>query len=257
MKKKSEKSIVPLIIVLLILWYLFKNFNFGGLIRTALILGFVVTIVALILIALVTVFAIRTGKEHYDKSHGKTDPGSSSGKEAAKREKENREKEAAGKAKAEREAAGKDGQQAYPAEIVEAEKKIARIRVQAAQIRDIHVSEAAERCLLDAGKLNDSLKEQQDDIRRNRQFFNYYLPTLGTVTDKYLTVEKGGVQGTSAKEDALECMNTLDEAFRKLHENLFTDEVANLSIEKKALDSIMKKDGLKSDGAFTQKKVSV
>ena len=94
------------------------------------------------------------------------------------------------------------------------------------------------------------LKEQPENITDVRQFFNYYLPTLGKILKKYSGLEANGIPSEELKTSTLSCLNDIKHAMEKLYANLFEDDLLDLSVEMKALTLACKRDGLLSEEDF-------
>ena len=105
-----------------------------------------------------------------------------------------------------------------------------------------------------ADKILHALKEQTDDIPRVRKFFNYYLPTLGSILTKYVRVEESGVPNEPLAESTIECLKNIKQAMEKQYENLFEDDILDLSVEMEVLTQTCKRDGLLSDDNFEAQK---
>ena len=94
-----------------------------------------------------------------------------------------------------------------------------------------------------ACRVVDTITSQNAEIRKNRELFSYYLPTFEHILQKYLVIEKGGIDGAVAKEKALSSCRKLSEVFEKMYKDLYADDMMDLSVEERALESIIKKDG--------------
>lgn len=93
-------------------------------------------------------------------------------------------------------------------------------------------------------KIITTVTRQPDETGRARQFFSYYLPTFATVLEKYLTLEEAGVDQEQAEEKILGCLGSMNSALEKQYRNLFSDEILDLTVERNALETIIRKDGL-------------
>lgn len=101
-----------------------------------------------------------------------------------------------------------------------------------------------------ADKILRTLKEQPEDIPRVRQFFNYYLPTLGSILLKYVRLEEGGILEASMTENTLSCLDDIKTAMEKQYTSLFDNDALDLSVEMEALTLACKRDGLLEDESF-------
>lgn len=92
-----------------------------------------------------------------------------------------------------------------------------------------------------------TLKDQPEDITRVRRFFNYYLPTLGNILLKYVRVEESGISAPEMTESTVACLRDIRTAMEKQYQNLFEDDILDLSVEMETLTRICRRDGLLSD----------
>ena len=128
------------------------------------------------------------------------------------------------------------------------------MRVKDRRIRTL--SEEICRCI---DRILRTLKEQPEDIPAVRQFFNYYLPTLGSILLKYVRLEESGVPAAQITENTVSCLNDIRSAMEKQYANLFEDDMLDLSVEMEALTITCKRDGLLDDADFQKngKKVNL
>lgn len=133
-----------------------------------------------------------------------------------------------------------------PAEILEAKTSLLASGRLLRRIRRMNVKASAQKDFDLCSKIIDTISKQPEEVRRSTQFFTYYLPTYGTVLEKYLVLEDAGVDLDSAAEKAITCLANMQDALDKQYRNLFSNEMLDLTVEMNALDTIMKKDGFKS-----------
>jgi len=95
-----------------------------------------------------------------------------------------------------------------------------------------------------------TLKERPEKIPGVRQFFNYYLPTLGSILTKYLRLEVSGVPAEHITESTISCLGDIRTAMRRQYTSLFDNDILDLSVEMEALMQVCRRDGLLDDKAF-------
>ena len=95
-----------------------------------------------------------------------------------------------------------------------------------------------------------TLKSQPEDIPAVRQFFNYYLPTMGKILTKFVKVEQSVVPMGDMAENALSCLGDIKKAMERQYANLFEDDMLDLSVEMEALSIAVRRDGLIPDEGF-------
>jgi len=95
-----------------------------------------------------------------------------------------------------------------------------------------------------------TLKSQPEDIPAVRQFFNYYLPTMGNILTKFVKVEQSGVDMGDMPQNALSCLGDIKKAMERQYANLFEDDMLDLSVEMEALSIAVRRDGLLPEEGF-------
>ena len=95
-----------------------------------------------------------------------------------------------------------------------------------------------------------TLKSQPEDIPAVRQFFNYYLPTMGNILTKFVKVEQSGVPMGDMGKNAVSCLEDIKKAMDRQYANLFEDDMLDLSVEMEALSIAVRRDGLIPDEGF-------
>ena len=128
-------------------------------------------------------------------------------------------------------------------DLLELRQLILRLKNQ--QIRSL-----SEECCAISDKIIRALREEPKDIPRARQFFNYYLPTLGEILRKYRILEDSGVQASDTAENVVSCLEVIKTAMEKQYANLFDDDKLDLTVEIEVLKQMCQRDGLIADDDF-------
>ncbi len=128
--------------------------------------------------------------------------------------------------------------------IREAGRVILQSRMTNNRIRNVGIRTGAEDALKKAENIVAVLRQQPNEIRRCNQFFNYYLPTLQTILEKYVTLESSGVDLKESTDKTLNYLDEIREAFDKQYDNLFKDEKLDLTVEIEAMQLALRRDGL-------------
>ena len=85
--------------------------------------------------------------------------------------------------------------------------------------------------------------EQLDDIER---FMDYYLPTTVKLVVAYQNFDSVGITGeniTMAKQEVEQTLDTINQAFERLLDDLYRDEAFDVSTDASVLQAMLKKDG--------------
>ena len=95
-----------------------------------------------------------------------------------------------------------------------------------------------------AKKTVEEIIRQPEEIRRASQFFNYYIPTFKTVVLKYLVLQNSGENTEEYIKKVFNHFDTLNKAFGRQYSALFENDKLDLTVETKALEAALKRDGL-------------
>ncbi len=124
--------------------------------------------------------------------------------------------------------------------LMELRRLVMRIKNQ-----EVH-GKANEICAV-ADKILQTLKQKPEKIQSVRQFLNYYLPTLGEILSKYRRIEESGVPHAETTEKVNSYLSDIKRAMDKQYENLFADDILDMSVEMEAMKMAVKADGLIAD----------
>lgn len=89
-----------------------------------------------------------------------------------------------------------------------------------------------------------TLKERPDRIKRMRQFFNYYLPTISEVISRYQRMEGGNVPMEEMTEKVLSYLTDVKAVLEKQYENLFKEDTLDMEVDMEAMTRTARRDGL-------------
>lgn len=127
---------------------------------------------------------------------------------------------------------------------------LVQLRSMTMSIKDERVRAASEEVCNAVDSILKTLKSQPEDIPAVRQFFNYYLPTMGNILTKFVKVERSGVPMRDMADNALSCLSDIKKAMERQYANLFEDDMLDLSVEMEALSIAVRRDGLIPDEGF-------
>lgn len=85
--------------------------------------------------------------------------------------------------------------------------------------------------------------EQMDEMER---FMEYYLPTTVKLVNAYRDFDRAGAQGTnviSAKAEIEQTLDTINQAFERLLDDLYQDTAMDITTDASVLQTMLKKDG--------------
>jgi len=100
------------------------------------------------------------------------------------------------------------------------------------------------------------LKEHPEKCPQMRKFMDYYLPATVKLVESYADLDKAGIQGEnimSAKTEIEKTMDTINQAFAKLLDDMYQTAAFEAAADAKALKTILMQDGyMKSE--FSERK---
>lgn len=82
---------------------------------------------------------------------------------------------------------------------------------------------------------------------------DYYLPTTVKLVESYADFERAGVDGENirtAKAEIEKAMDTINQAFRKLLDDLYRDAAFEAAADAKVLKTVLAQDGFAQDSPF-------
>lgn len=123
-----------------------------------------------------------------------------------------------------------------------------KLRSMTMSIKDEQVRTISGQICATVDSILKTLKSQPEDIPTVRQFFNYYLPTMGSILTRFVKVEQSGVPMEDITANAISCLTDINTAMERQYKNLFDNDVLDLSVEMEALALACRRDGLIPDG---------
>ncbi len=119
------------------------------------------------------------------------------------------------------------------------------------RIRNLNVKKRGEDICFEIDKILGALQQQPEDIPMVRQFFNYYLPTLGNILLKYLRLEEAGMATEQTTVRVMACLGEIKTAMEKQYAAIFENDLLDLTVEMESLTQACKRDGLLVSEDFT------
>lgn len=102
------------------------------------------------------------------------------------------------------------------------------------------------------------LKEHPEKCPQMRKFMDYYLPTTVKLVESYADFDRAGVQGEhirTAKAEIEKTMDTINQAFEKLLDDMYQDAAFEAAADAKVLKTLLAQDGyMKSDFSMNTEK---
>ena len=119
------------------------------------------------------------------------------------------------------------------------ELRAASLRIKNHEIR----SSAGEICArLD--QILKTLREQPEDLPKARSFLNQSLPMLSGILKKYARLEQSGIPNAQVTAATITCLQNLETAAAKQYENLFDNDIVDITADMEVLTQLCRKNGL-------------
>ncbi len=123
-------------------------------------------------------------------------------------------------------------------------KHLMQLRITTNKASDVEIRNAGTRICDSADKICTTLKEKPELISAARKYLNYYLPTMETVMEKYVGMEKNGVAEGDLREKVLVFLQNALTATEKQYRSLFEAEALDMTVEMAVMTDICKQEGL-------------
>ena len=130
--------------------------------------------------------------------------------------------------------------------------KLMEIRRMGMNIKDVEIRKENEAICAVADKILHNLRNHPEDLPRMRQLFSYYLPTWAKILQKYAHLEEGGIADPRMTESMVLCLGDIKAAMNKMYQNLFEDDILDLTVEMEVLTMVGKRDGLLEEGTLRE-----
>lgn len=98
------------------------------------------------------------------------------------------------------------------------------------------------------------VKDHPKKVSQLRNFMEYYLPTTLKLVNAYREFDQQDVEGeniTAAKQNIENMLDTINDAFENLLDNLYEDDFIDINADISTMETLLRQDGL-TDGDFDQ-----
>lgn len=97
-----------------------------------------------------------------------------------------------------------------------------------------------------ANKIISTIEKEPKKIRKTANFFDYYLPVTLSIIKRYDEIENQNLSSQEMKEfisSTKLMLKSADEAFNKILERLYQNDMINIDADMKVFNSMLKADG--------------
>ena len=125
-----------------------------------------------------------------------------------------------------------------------ARASLMELRTSAMRVKQQQVRENAQNICVTLEQILKELKNQPEDIVKARSFLNHSLPMLSGILKKYVRLEQSGAPNADVTEQTISCLQDLETAAQKQYQNLFDDDVVDITADMEVLTRLCRKNGL-------------
>lgn len=121
------------------------------------------------------------------------------------------------------------------------------------KIEDIELANIIKEISETATKIIDTIESKPEKLKKNNNFFNYYLPVTVNILNKYDEIENQRLTTEESKrfmESTKEMVTKINDAFKKQLSNLYQSDMIDTDAEMKVFDSMLKADGYNFEDDF-------
>ena len=121
---------------------------------------------------------------------------------------------------------------------------VMEIRSKLMRIKDKDIRKQGEDICNLVNKILMEARKQKEEPAKIRQYLTYYLQTMLNIISGYERLESCDKLENDTKENVINCLQGIMEASQRQYDNLFEDDLLDLTVEMEVLTSMCKKDGL-------------
>ena len=139
--------------------------------------------------------------------------------------------------------------------VAEGRQYILKIREANDALPEEDISQKLQQLETIIGKIFACVEQRPQKLPEIRRFLNYYLPTTLKLVTAYREFSEQPVQGSNiqnAKNTIKQTLDTVNDAFAKLLDGLYQDDVLDISSDASVLESMLAQEGL-TGGDFEKK----
>ena len=121
------------------------------------------------------------------------------------------------------------------------------------KIEDIELANIIKEISETATKIIDTIESKPEKLKKNNNFFNYYLPVTVNILNKYDEIENQRLTTEESKrfmESTKEMVTKINDAFKNQLSNLYQSDMIDTDAEMKVFDSMLKADGYNQEDDF-------
>lgn len=118
------------------------------------------------------------------------------------------------------------------------------------KIEDITIRDNLKDISSSISKIIKAIEKNPEKIKKLKNFFDYYLPVTVKIVDRYDEIENQKLSSKEIKklnESTSKTINEISGVFKKFLSNLYEDDILDMNVEMKVLNTMLKSDGFDKD----------
>jgi len=118
------------------------------------------------------------------------------------------------------------------------------LRTASMRVKNREVQSSAQQICVTLDQILKVLKEQPEDIPKARSFLNHSLPMLSGILKKFVRLEQSGAPNADVTAQTAVCLRDLETAAQKQYDNLFANDVVDITADMEVLTQLCRQNGL-------------
>jgi len=118
------------------------------------------------------------------------------------------------------------------------------LRTASMRVKNREVQSSAQQICVTLDQILKVLKEQPEDIAKARSFLNHSLPMLSGILKKFVRLEQSGAPNADVTAQTAVCLRDLETAAQKQYDNLFANDVVDITADMEVLTQLCRQNGL-------------
>ena len=126
-------------------------------------------------------------------------------------------------------------------------KELMALRRMSMEVKNSEIRKLSTDICVVIDKIFRNLNENPDALDSLSSFFNYYLPAIRKILEGYAKLEANTVPSEEVKNHVIVCLSDIKTAMENKRDNMFDDEILDLTVEMEVFTQMCKRDGLLPD----------
>ena len=135
-------------------------------------------------------------------------------------------------------------EEAERAILKQARLDVMAVRTASMRIKDPQIRQSGSEISGTLDRILKTLEQNPNDLPHARRFLRHSLPMLSGILKKYQVLEQSGIPAETVRIQTVDCLRDLEQAAQKQYENLFADDIVDITAEMEVLTAYCRQNGL-------------